>query len=279
MSDRISISGLQVSETLYRFIEERAVPDTGVTVEAFWQGFADLLGELAPLNRSLLEKRDAIQSQMDDWCRAHRGQPLDMAEYKAFLTGIGYLVPEGEAFEVSTDNVDDEIARVAGPQLVVPVNNARYALNAANARWGSLYDAFYGTDAIPEDEGLEKGLTFNPARGAEVVARVCAFLDSAVPLTDGSHADVVSYTVASFNDPLGLSATLRSGQKTGLIDPAEFAGYRESDERLESVLLCNNGLHIEILIDPENPVSKLHPAGICDVQIESAVTTIMDCED
>lgn len=279
MSERISISGLQVSEALYRFVELRAIPGTGIDVEAFWQEFAALLADLAPVNRSLLEKRDAIQVKIDEWCKSRRGKALDMAEYKAFLTDIGYLVPEGDAFKVTTENVDDEIARIAGPQLVVPVNNARYALNAANARWGSLYDAFYGTDVIAEEPGLEKGLSFNRDRGIAVVSRVCEFLDQAVPLTDGSHADVTSYSVASFNDHFGLSATLRDGNKTGLIDPAEFVGYRESDGELQSVLLCNNGLHIDVLIDPAHPVAELHPAGIRDVQIESAITTIMDCED
>ena len=175
--------------------------------------------------------------------------------------------------------MDEEIATIAGPQLVVPVNNARYALNAANARWGSLYDAFYGTDVIPEDDGLEKGLSFNKKRGAAVVAHVAEFLDDAVPLTDGSHADVTAYSLASFNDHKGLSATLSSGVTTGLVNPAEFAGYREEDGQLSSVLLCNHGLHIDILIDRDHPVAELHPAGVRDVQMESAITTIMDCED
>ncbi len=279
MNERVSISGLQVAESLYGFIENQALPGTGVDAQTFWQGFADLLADLAPLNRELLAKRDAIQEQIDDWCGAQRGKPLDMTAYKAFLSEIGYLVPEGEPFEVSTADVDDEIAHVAGPQLVVPVNNARYALNAANARWGSLYDAFYGTDAIAEDAGLEKGLSFNAERGAAVVARVCDFLDDAVPLTDGSHADVKEYSLVTFNDHVGLAVTLRSGQKTGLVDPAEFVAYREQDGRLDNVLLRNNGLHIDIVIDPQHPVAELHPAGICDVQIEAAVTTIMDCED
>ena len=279
MQERVSISGLQVAQPLFQFIEEQAMPGTGVESQAFWKGFADLVNDLVPVNRGLLEKRDAIQAKIDSWCIEQRGKPLDMPAYKAFLAEIGYLVPEGNAFAVTTSNVDDEIAVVAGPQLVVPVNNARYALNAANARWGSLYDAFYGTDVIAEEDGLEKGMTFNEKRGAAVVARVCDFLDDAVPLTDGSHADVTEYSLARFNDHVGLSATLKGGQKTGLVDPAEFVGYRESDGRLRSVLLRNNHLHIDILIDRENPVAKLHAAGIKDVQIESAVTTIMDCED
>ena len=279
MNSRVNVSGLQVAHALYQFVEQQALPGTGVESELFWRGFAEILAELAPINRDLLAKRDVIQEQMDAWNQRHRGQPLDMAEYKAFLSEIGYLVPEGEPFSISTANVDDEIARIAGPQLVVPVNNARYALNAANARWGSLYDAFYGTDVIAEDEGLERGLTFNRKRGAVVVEQACAFLDDAVPLTDGSHADVTEYSLARFNDHVGLSATLRDGQKTGLVDPAEFAGYRECDGRLCNVLLCNNGLHIDIVIDPTQAVAELHAAGISDVQIEAAVTTIMDCED
>ena len=279
MSARVTVSGLQVAESLYDFVENRALPGSGVESARFWQGFADLIADLAPLNRRLLATRDALQLQLDAWNTAHRGRPLDPVEYKTFLHAIGYLAPEGEPFRITTDNVDAEIAVVAGPQLVVPVNNARYALNAANARWGSLYDAFYGTDVIADEGGLEKGLTFNRRRGAVVVERACAFLDDAVPLTDGSHGDVTEYALVRFNDHVGLSATLRNGRTTGLVDPAEFVAYREADGRLTHVLLCNNGLHIDIVIDSESPVAELHPAGISDVQMESAVTTIMDCED
>jgi malate synthase len=279
MTERVSVGGLEVARSLYDFIQDKALPGTGVDSAAFWAGFGRIVDDLAPRNRELLAQRDDIQARIDEWCRAHRGQALDIAEYKAFLTDIGYLVPEGEPFAVGTANVDDEIGRIAGPQLVVPVNNARYALNAANARWGSLYDAFYGTDAIAEDEGLEKGLRFNPERGKAVFARVAAFLDEAVPLTDGSHADVTDYHLARFNDHVGLSATLRDGSTTGLVDPAEFAGYCESDGGLSHVLLCNHGLHIDLQIDADHPVGKLHPAGVSDVMLESAVTTIMDCED
>ena len=279
MTERVSVGGLQVAKTLYEFVLEKALPGTGVDPEVFWDGFGSIVADLAPENRSLLDQRDRIQEQLDAWCKEHRGQSTDMAEYKAFLSEIGYLVAEGEPFQIGTENVDEEIAQIAGPQLVVPVNNARYALNAANARWGSLYDAFYGTDVIPEDEGLEKGLRFNRKRGAAVVAHVAEFLDDAVPLTDGSHADVTAYSLASFNDHQGLAAKLSNGTKTGLVDPSEFVGYREKDGELSSVLLCNHGLHIEILIDRDHPVADLHPAGICDVQMESAITTIMDCED
>lgn len=279
MTERVTAGGLQVAATLYQFIEEKALPGTGLSANAFWEGFGRLVEDLAPQNRSLLEKRERLQAQIDEWCKVHKGQSLDMAEYKAFLEEIGYLVPEGDAFEVGTENVDDEIARIAGPQLVVPVNNARYALNAANARWGSLYDAFYGTDVIPEEEGIEKGLSFNPKRGAEVVRHVADFLDDAVPLTDGSHGDVSAYSLVEFNDHKGLAAILKNGTKTGLVDPGEFVAYAEEDGRLARVLLRNHGLHIEIHIDPEHPVANLHPAGVCDVQIEAAITSIMDCED
>ena len=279
MTERVSAGGLQVAKTLHEFIENTALPGTGVASDAFWQGFGAVVTDLAPLNRALLARREQLQAQIDEWCLAQRGRPLDMPAYKAFLSGIGYLVPEGAPFSITTEGVDDEIARIAGPQLVVPVNNARYALNAANARWGSLYDAFYGTDVIPEDGGLEKGLTFNARRGAAVVARVAAFLDDAVPLTDGSHAEVSQYALVHFNDHMGLSATLADGRTTGLVDPAEFVGYREQEGQVSSIVLRNNGLHIDILIDRDHPVAKLHPAGIRDVQLESAVTTIMDCED
>jgi malate synthase len=279
MSKRVTVGDLQVASTLYQFIQERAIPGTGVDPEEFWRGFGAVVRDLAPVNRSLLDKRDRIQEKMDAWCRVQRGKPLDMGAYKGFLREIEYLVPEGEPFTITTENVDDEIARIAGPQLVVPVNNARYALNAANARWGSLYDAFYGTDVIPEDAGREKGKAFNEKRGAAVVARVAEFLDDTVPLTEGSHADVTEYSLARFNDHVGLSATLANGQKTGMVDPAQFVGYRERDTALSSVLLRNHGLHIDILIDREHPVARLHAAGIRDVQIESAITTIMDCED
>ncbi|WP_078120160.1 malate synthase G [Thiosocius teredinicola] len=279
MTERVAAGDLQVAKPLYDFIQEQALPGTGVAAEAFWQGFAKLVVDLAPVNKSLLSKRDQIQAQMDEWCQARKGQALDMGEYKSFLEAIGYLVPEGDDFSITTANVDDEIANIAGPQLVVPVNNARYALNAANARWGSLYDAFYGTDVIPEDGGLEKGLTFNQKRGEAVVARAIQFLDKAVPLTDGSHADVTEYSLVSFNDHVGLAATLKDGVTTGLVDPAEFVGYREKDGALSHILISDNGLHIDIVIDPEHPVAKLHPAGVRDVVVESAITTIMDCED
>ena len=279
MTERVSVGDLQVAKSLYEFVVQKAIPGTGVDTQAFWNGFTALIADLAPRNRALLETRDAMQAQIDAWCKAHRGQPLDMSAYKAFLRDIAYLLPEGQSFRITTENVDPEIARVAGPQLVVPVNNARYALNAANARWGSLYDAFYGTDVIPDEGDLKKGQTFNLGRGAAVVQRSVEFLDAVVPLTDGSHADVTEYALASFNDHFGLSAVLADGQTTGLIDPAGFVGYRQRDDRLSNVLLRNHGLHIDIVINPDHPVAQLHPAGIQDIQLEAAVTVIMDCED
>jgi malate synthase len=279
MTARVSVGGLQVAESLYRFVEDEALPGTGLTGADFWPGFAALLAELAPRNRELLAERDRIQAAVDDWCREHRGQPLDMTAYRAFLGSIGYLVPEGEPFRISTANVDDEIARVAGPQLVVPVNNARYALNAANARWGSLYDALYGTDAVPQAVGGATGGGFDPVRGRAVVERAMQLLDQAAPLTEGSHAQVTRYSLARFNDHQGLAANLADGRTTGLVDPAGFVGYREEDGALRSVLLRNHGLHIDIRIEPGHPVAELHPAGIRDLQLEAAVTTIMDCED
>jgi len=278
MTERVSIGNLQIAKALYDFVEQEAIPGTGVDPQAFWLGFGELVADLAPRNRELLQEREDLQAQIDVWCKEHQGQQLDADEYRDFLSEIGYLAPEGDDFEITTENVDDEIAKIAGPQLVVPVNNARYALNAANARWGSLYDAFYGTDVIPEDDDLAKGMTFNRKRGEAVVARAIEFLDDAVPLTDGSHGEVTEYSLASFNDHKGLAAML-NGKTTGLVDPAEFVGYREQDGRLTSLLLCNNGMHIEIVLDPQSPVADLHPAGISDVIMESAITTIMDCED
>ena len=279
MTERIPVGGLQVDKVLHEFVQDRAIPGTGIDTEAFWRGFGSIVADLAPRNRALLDQRDHIQEQVDAWCREHRGKPLDMSAYKAFLIEIGYLVPEGKPFTISTENVDDEIALVAGPQLVVPVNNARYALNAANARWGSLYDALYGTDVVADEGGLERGMTFNLKRAAAVVARAAAFLDETVPLTEGSYADVKEYCLASFNDHKGLSAVLSSGEKTGLVDPTKFVGYRETDGQLSNILLCNNGLHIDIVIDRERAAGTRHPAGVADIQIEAAITTIMDFED
>lgn len=273
MTDRVEIAGLRIARELHDFVVNEALPGTGIAADAFWNGFSAIVHDLAPKNRALLAKRDAMQEKIDAWYRAN-GAPIDMEAYKSFLKEIGYLVPEGPAFSVSTDNVDPEIAIVAGPQLVVPVMNARYALNAANARWGSLYDALYGTDAIPETGGAEKGKSFNPVRGAKVVAWAKSFLDDSVPLTSGKWAGVNGLTVQG--SILRLSA---GAGGTTLANPKQFAGYRGDGANPEAILLTQNGLHIEILIDRANQIGRTDPAGIADVILESALTTIQDCED
>ncbi|MER8429299.1 malate synthase G [Mesorhizobium caraganae] len=273
MTDRVEIAGLRIARELNDFVAGEALPGTGITADTFWNGFSSIVHDLAPKNRALLAKRDAMQEKLDAWYRAN-GAPIDMAAYKIFLKEIGYLVPEGPAFSVSTDNVDPEIAVVAGPQLVVPVMNARYALNAANARWGSLYDALYGTDAIPEAGGAEKGKSFNPARGAKVVAWAKNFLDESVPLTSGKWAGVNGLTVQG--NILRLSA---GAGGTTLANPKQFAGYRGEPANPEAILLTQNGLHVEISIDRANQIGRTDPAGIADVILESALTTIQDCED
>ncbi|MDX8458397.1 malate synthase G [Mesorhizobium humile] len=273
MIDRIEIAGLQIARELHDFVAEEAAVGTGIDAEQFWTGFSEIVHDLAPKNRALLAKRDAMQEKLDGWYREN-GAPIDMEVYKNFLKEIGYLVPDGPAFSVSTDHVDPEIAVVAGPQLVVPVMNARYALNAANARWGSLYDALYGTDAIPETGGAEKGKGFNPARGAKVIAWARDFLDQSVPLTTGRWAGVNGLTVENGALKLGEGAGA-----TTLADPKQFAGYRGDAANPEAVLLVKNGLHIEIVIDRANQIGRTDAAGIADVILESALTTIQDCED
>ncbi|MER8595121.1 malate synthase G [Mesorhizobium sp. M1182] len=273
MTDRVEIAGLRIARELHDFVVNEALPGTGIEAGAFWSGFSAIVHDLSPKNRALLEKRDAMQDKLDRWYRDN-GAPVDMEAYKTFLREIGYLLPEGPAFSVTTENVDPEIALVAGPQLVVPVMNARYALNAANARWGSLYDALYGTDAIPETAGAERGNKFNPARGAKVVAWVKSFFDEAVPLTTGKWAGVNGLSVAN--------GMLRLGEGAGattLADLRQFAGYRGDAADPEAVLLTKNGLHIEIVIDRNNQIGRTDPAGIADVVLESALTTIQDCED
>ncbi|MES0197675.1 malate synthase G [Mesorhizobium sp. M0011] len=273
MTDRIEIAGLRIARELHEFVAREALPGTEIEADAFWNGFSAIIHDLAPKNRALLAARDAIQEQVDGWYRDH-GAPVDVEAYKGFLKEIGYIVLEGPPFSVSTDNVDPEIADVAGPQLVVPVMNARYALNAANARWGSLYDALYGTDAIPETDGAEKGKAFNPARGAKVVAWTKTFLDEAAPLTSGKWAGVNGLSLAQ--GALRLSAGAGS---TTLADPRQFVGYRGDAANPDTVLLVRNGLHIEIVIDRNNQIGRTDPAGIADVILESALTTIQDCED
>ncbi|TWD53191.1 malate synthase [Agrobacterium vitis] len=271
---RVEHSGLAIDQGLYDFLVHKALPGTGVDAEAFFKAFADLVHTLGPKNRALLAVRDDFQAKLDDWYRKN-GAPSDLAAYEAFLREIGYILPEGPDFTVSTQNVDAEIATIAGPQLVVPVMNARYALNAANARWGSLYDALYGTDAISENDGAEKGKGYNPVRGAKVIAWARNFLDQSVPLTGGSWADVAALGLSGGY----LDVTLANGDKTGLTDPSQFAGSNAKDGAITSYLLQRNGLHIEICIDATGAIGANDPASINDVRLESAITTIMDCED
>ncbi|MDB5873613.1 MAG: malate synthase [Ramlibacter sp.] len=275
MTARTSVHGLQVATELHRFIEEKVLPGTGVTSAAFWKGFDAIVTELAPKNIALLAERDHLQSEMDAWHKANPGPIRDMKAYRAFLEKIGYLVPVPAHVTATATNVDDELALQAGPQLVVPILNARYALNAANARWGSLYDALYGTDVIPETEGIEKGKGYNPARGAKVIAYARNVLDQAAPLASGSHKDAALYSVAGGK----LVVKPTSGAATGLADPSLFVGYQGAAEAPSSVLLRHNGIHLDIRIDRGTAIGKEDAAGISDVVVEAALSTIMDLED
>ena len=270
---RIEKHGLQIEQVLYDFLVKEALPGSGVDAEAFFAGFSRIVHDLAPRNRELLTKRDRMQAALDDWYRKN-GAPVDLAAYEAFLREIGYIVPEGPAFTISTANVDPEISEIAGPQLVVPVMNARYALNAANARWGSLYDALYGTDAIPEADGAEKGKGYNPKRGEKVIVWVRDFLDSTAPLVGASWKDVTGLAVKD-----GALSVATKGGATKLADGSHFAGYLGDAATPTHVLLKQNGIHIEIVVDAGTAIGKTDPAGISDVRLESAITTIMDCED
>ena len=279
MTDRVDRHGLKVAKELDDFIAGEALPGTGVDGEAFWRGFSAIVRDLTPANRALLAKRDELQAKIDAWHVERRGQRHDPVAYKAFLAEIGYLVPEGDDFEITTANVDAEIATTAGPQLVVPVMNARFALNAANARWGSLYDAFYGTDIIPESPGREKGTAYNPGRGELVIGRAARELDAVVPLDGASHADVTGYEIVGDGDGYALRAKTTAGAAT-LADAEQFVGSVGGGSGDPSaVLLRHNGLHIEIQIDRSHEVGAVHPAGVKDVLLESAITTIQDCED
>ncbi|KJH84646.1 malate synthase G [Stutzerimonas stutzeri] len=275
MTERVTLGRLQVAANLQRFIEDEVLPGTGVEAAAFWKGFDELVHDLAPKNRALLAERDRLQVELDNWHRSNPGPISDMPAYRSFLESIGYLQPEPGEVKISTSNVDSEIATQAGPQLVVPIGNARYALNAANARWGSLYDALYGTDAISEENGAQKGPGYNEVRGAKVIAFARSFLDQAAPLAEGSHADSVSYRVQDGQ----LKVTLENGSVTGLKQPEKFVGYQGEAVEPTAVLLKNNGLHVEIQIDPNSPIGQTDAAGVKDLLLEAAVTTIMDCED
>ena len=273
MTQRVGKYGLEVDSQLASLIETQILPGTDLAPDQFWQGLAGAVTSLTPVNRALLAKRDEIQLKMDDWCKGQQGQAHDMEAYKAFLKEIGYLVPEGESYRVDTRNVDEEIATIAGPQLVVPVMNARFALNAANARWGSLYDALYGTDVVSREGELAPANGFNEARGRAVIAQTCAFLDEAAPLAKGSHADASAYRVSE--DHAGLVIALKDGSETALREPAKFVGHVD----MQVILLKNNGLHIELQIDPTHPIGCLSGAGVKDIILESAISTIQDCED
>ncbi|MGO2372752.1 MAG: malate synthase G [Pseudoalteromonas prydzensis] len=265
--------GLTVNSQLADFVNQQLLPGTGISKQHFWQGFADIIDDLSPINRQLLIKREDLQHQIDSYHVAHKH--WDAAHYQQFLTDIGYLVAEPENFSIETDNVEPEIARTAGPQLVVPVSNARFALNAANARWGSLYDALYGTDVLSEEDGAEKGSTYNPVRGFKVMAYARQFLDKAIPLENGSHIESTNYSVVNGQ----LFITLRDSSQTGLKQPAQLVGFQGEAQNPTAILLINHGLHIELQIDHNHPIGSADKAGLKDVLLEAALTTIMDCED
>ena len=271
MATRVEREGLSIAEPLLRFLETEALPGTGVDPQRFWSGFSELVHDLAPRNRALLAERERLQRDIDGWHRANPGRP-DPHAYRAFLEQVGYLLPEGEPFAISTENVDPEIATIAGPQLVVPITNARYALNAANARWGSLYDALYGTDALGDAPGAAAG--YDPDRGRRVVASAKLFLDEAAPLAEGSHSDLNSYRVAG-----GRLEGLRGDNPVPLADGGQFVGHTGPADLPDSIVLKNNGLHIRILIDRKHRIGGEDKAGVSDILLESAISAIMDCED
>ena len=275
MTDRIQVGGLQVAKELYDFVNEKAIPGTGVDQDKFWAEFSAIANELAPKNKALLAKRDDLQAKIDAYHTERKGQPLNFAEYKAFLQEIGYLVEEGADFEATTANVEPEIAEMAGPQLVVPVMNARFALNASNARWGSLYDALYGTTVISEEDGAEKGTGYNKVRGDKVIAYARGVLDTAAPLANGSHVGTTNYAIVDGK----LVATLADGSTSGLKEEEKLVGYTGDVAAPTSILLKNNGLHLEVQIDASSPIGSTDAAGVKDIVMESALTTIMDCED
>lgn len=273
MTNYIKVGGLQVANELYQFINKEALPGTQVEQTSFWAGLEALINDLAPKNKELLAVRDEMQKKINQWHLENK--EFDFNQYKSFLTELDYLEPQVEEFKITTSNVDDEVAYQAGPQLVVPVNNGRYALNAANARWGSLYDALYGTDAISEKDGAQKEGAYNPVRGEKVIAFAKEFLDQAAPLAEGSHKDAVQYLVAEGK----LEVTLRDESIVGLMDEEKFVGYLGEAEKPSAVLVKNNDLHVEIQIDRNHPIGKTDLAGVKDLLLEAAVTTIMDCED
>ncbi|MDT5015833.1 MAG: malate synthase, partial [Mycobacterium sp.] len=276
MTDRVTVGNLRVAQVLYDFVNTEALPGTDIDPDTFWSGVDKVVADLAPKNEDLLARRDDLQARIDKWHRQRVIEPIDPEAYKQFLTEIGYLLPEPEAFTITTSGVDDEVTKTAGPQLVVPILNARFALNAANARWGSLYDALYGTDVIPEDDGAEKGTGYNKIRGDNVIAYARGFLDEAAPLATGAWSEATGVKI----DDGALLIDLGDAPSTGLATPEQFVGYTgELGSPEWSVLLRNNGLHLEIQIDPDSPIGSTDAAGIKDVVLESAITTIMDFED
>ena len=275
MTQRINVGDLQVAAELHDFINREVLPDVGIDPGRFWKGFSSIVTELAPKNAALLAERDRLQTELDTWHRANPGPIKDMRAYRAFLEGIGYLVPVPAKVKVSTSKVDAELARQAGPQLVVPITNARYALNAANARWGSLYDALYGTDVIAETKGLERGKGYNARRGAKVVEWARHVLDRTAPLKKGSHVDSVGYQIKDGK----LVVKLAGGKRSKLLDKDQLVGYQGDAKTPSSILLVHNGLHLDIRIDPKSPIGKADPAGVADLVVEAAVSTILDLED
>ena len=275
MTERTQVQGLQVATSLYRFVEDKVLPGTGVDATAFWKGFDAIVSDLAPRNIALLAERDRLQTELDTWHKANPGPIQNMVAYRGFLEKIGYLVPQPADVKATTTNVDDELATQAGPQLVVPILNARYALNAANARWGSLYDALYGTDAISEEGGAEKGKGYNPVRGAKVIAFARQVLDDTAPLAAGSHKDSTGYKVEGGQ----LLVSLANGNTTGLKDASQFKGYQGNAAAPSSVLLQHNGLHLDIQIDRSTPIGQSDAAGVSDLVLEAALSTILDLED
>lgn len=279
MTERVLCGGLQVAAALADLVRDEIAPETGIVPEEFWSGFESLLSELTPQNQQLLDKRESLQQQIDEWHRTQAG--FDGAAYLQFLADVGYLSPVGDEFKISTQNVDEEIANIAGPQLVVPASNARFALNAANARWGSLYDALYGTDAIDEADGCERGGEYNLKRGAKVVQWGADFLDKTFALANGSHADVVAYVVS--DDGGALSIQLQNGEETTLADVSQWVGFARGDSNssadMLTLLFRNHGLHVEVHINKQHPIGKESAAGVCDIVLEATISTIIDCED
>ena len=275
MTPRIQAHRLQVATTLQRFIDEQVLPGTGIDRATFWHGFDALVHDLAPKNAALLAERNRLQAELDAWHAAHPGPIANMRAYRAFLTRIGYLVPVPAKVRATTKNVDAELALQAGPQLVVPITNARYALNAANARWGSLYDALYGTDALPESGGAERGRGYNPLRGAKVIEYARHVLDRTAPLKKGSHLDSTGYRVEGGQ----LVVALKNGRASGLAKPAQFVGYQGATAAPSALLFLHHGLHLDLRIDRSTPIGASDPAGVADLVLEAALSTILDLED